>query len=375
MTIVAFSGRLKSGKTTLAQSFINNGFTKVSFADALKESLIEVYELDRNSLHDQDLKNKILEEPYYYDLDHAKKLASYFKLEVSDIWSSSDYRELVSIRDMMQYIGTDILRRYEYNFHVKKTLEKLEFNKNYVFDDVRFNNEKTALDTIGAKSTFVIRPMLMNYSNHRSEIDLVHSSYENVIINDGSYEDLSKKSSELYESIINKTFQPKREKWNLNLKTLCDHMGTLSPYFYPVLDFLKLEDGKIKIKQNPFVHFSKVYGFDDEITCPYFIEELKLLNISFDDNGDCYYDYPEVKQRSWLSQKNFVKGLMTYSDSLFIRGNDSKNIIIKVPDRANNKDQVIDYISNEFAKFSPIAKDDCVIIPSSMVGRFLEYVI
>jgi len=54
MKVIAISGWVKSGKDTAANLLINEfGFTRVGFADKLKDNVAEDYDLDRASLDDQ----------------------------------------------------------------------------------------------------------------------------------------------------------------------------------------------------------------------------------------------------------------------------------------------------------------------------------
>ena len=59
-------------------------------------------------------------------------------------------------------------------------------DKIIVIDDVRFNNEKDALEKIGADVFIVIRPNCFDVSNHPSETELSYDKFasDKVIIND-----------------------------------------------------------------------------------------------------------------------------------------------------------------------------------------------
>ena len=59
-------------------------------------------------------------------------------------------KRLNTVRDMLQYIGTNVIREYNPNWHVDKLREMIKPNTNYVFEDTRFPNEKKMLEELGA---------------------------------------------------------------------------------------------------------------------------------------------------------------------------------------------------------------------------------
>ena len=91
---------------------------------------------------------------------------------------------------MLQYIGTDIIRTYNKDWHVNKIRDMIDITKNYVIDDVRFPNEKEMIQTNNGILFFVVRPILDNISNHESEISLKWQDFDNIIINDGKLDEL-----------------------------------------------------------------------------------------------------------------------------------------------------------------------------------------
>jgi hypothetical protein len=373
MTIVAFSGRLKSGKTTLAQPFIDNGYIKVSFADVLKESLSSIYNLDSDYFYNQDLKNKIFDKPFIYDEKAAIKLSQYFNLDIIKLWKDCDYKEMFTIRDMMQYVGTNILRRYDYDFHVKKTIEKLDVeNNNYVFDDVRFFNELESLRELKAYNIFVIRPWFMEYSNHKSEIDLSFYLFDSVIVNDSSFDVFKTKSVKIFNDITNNTFVDIREKFNSKQSYLRPKNDHRSYYkFFPILNYLHLNDGHI-IFDNYIKYFDKIFGFSYFINDPYFVETLKLFDIEFDENNCCKFNYPLMPHLA-LDKKSYMSGLFDFSN--FVIKNNTDPITIRIPANAKNKTDVIDAICFEFEAFDFQKTSDSIIVPTSKTKLFLEYIL
>ena len=66
----------------------------------------------------------------------------------------------------------------------------------YVIDDVRFPNEKALIEELNGDCWRVIRPRIDNVTNHESEVALNWTDFgNNIIINDGSLDDLKEKLS------------------------------------------------------------------------------------------------------------------------------------------------------------------------------------
>jgi hypothetical protein len=63
---------------------------------------------------------------------------------------------------MLQFIGTDYIRKYNKDWHVNKIREMIDENTNYVIDDVRFPNEKKLIEDLGGDCWFVTRTTLEN---------------------------------------------------------------------------------------------------------------------------------------------------------------------------------------------------------------------
>lgn len=190
--IISFSGRCRSGKTELANICEAAGYEKKSFATALKllvcsltgcES-IEALNAFKNSPIGVEVDKTVLDKlveatgfEYKYCQDTTGKLT-----------------ERSTGRDWLQVIGTDVIRAYDPDWHVRKTLKTLEPGKKYVFDDTRFPNELKALNELGAECWFIIRNKVDNISNHPSETSLNYRMFDyHIIVNNISLEDLRKR--------------------------------------------------------------------------------------------------------------------------------------------------------------------------------------
>lgn len=182
--IISLSGRLGTGKTELANICIEHGFERMYFAYPLKNMLKEFFELDSI-----DTLNALKTKQMGVSGKDEKTIA-FFKSKLFPSKTDKEVADMLrpitvefTMRDWLQYIGTDVIRAYEPNWHVNNTLALLEDGKDYVFDDTRFPNEIEALKKKGAEVWYVVRNKTDNVSNHESETSI---SLESSYFNDGN---------------------------------------------------------------------------------------------------------------------------------------------------------------------------------------------
>lgn len=152
MELIGLMGKIGSGKTTVAQILVNNyGFVKVSFADALKQMLVNA----KIITYDEAFVNKT---PY--------------------------------AREMLQKIGTDLIRnQIDKDFWVKQTailidkLRKKGIDK-IVIDDVRFPNEHQFVINQDGIIVKVVDPNGNGLDNHESESYVDSLPHNFLISND-----------------------------------------------------------------------------------------------------------------------------------------------------------------------------------------------
>ena len=179
--IIGLSGRIQSGKTTLADALTKQGYKKISIAEYLKRVVAKLYNIDERLLYNPSFKQKILDTPWKWNKKSAAKLAKIVGLETQDLWDGK-YIEFCSSRHALQYIGNEVFRRYDEDFHVKQTLLNLGTD-NYVCDDIRYPNELEAFNKYGAYCIYILRPNNFEISNHMSEVALNWSRFKYHIIN------------------------------------------------------------------------------------------------------------------------------------------------------------------------------------------------
>ncbi len=132
--IIGICGLIGSGKGTVADILVDQGFKKVSFADKLKDGVSTIFGWDRAMLEG--------------DTDESRT----WREQRDDFWSSETKME-VTPRLVLQLFGTDCMRNgFDDGVWVsllKKTI--LDNPGNYVVPDVRFENEIAMLRDIGGE--------------------------------------------------------------------------------------------------------------------------------------------------------------------------------------------------------------------------------
>lgn len=186
--LFGFAGRKRSGKTTLAE-FLKEEHNAViiTIADYLKYLVCDILNISYEEL------NKIKDDGTVFDIVANEKwyklIAKQINVQEDIIKSELFNKHFTTIREILQFVGTDIIRKYDNNWHVKKMIEGIKSYPNdqlIVIDDVRFPNEREAILNFSGDVFFIIRPTDLQISNHISEISLKWQDfkYNNVIIND-----------------------------------------------------------------------------------------------------------------------------------------------------------------------------------------------
>lgn len=188
--IISLSGRLGSGKSELAKVCVKHGYERMYFAYPLKDMLKRFFNL--GSIEELNkLKSVVM------DIGEVtEEMIEFFSVNTGidkEICAEtlSRVKPTFTMRDWLQFIGTDLIRTYDSEWHVRNTMACLDENKNYVFDDTRFPNEIEALINRGAEVWYIVRNKTDNVSNHESETKLsLDSEYfkGHIIPNDGPLE-------------------------------------------------------------------------------------------------------------------------------------------------------------------------------------------
>lgn len=288
--IIAFSGRARSGKTTLANEVIKYGYIKISYADKLKKLLSQIYGWAIETLSDTKKKEELLPEPVVWNEETAKTLA---KLINTTKKLNSNYVLFLTRRDAMQYVGTQVLREYDSNFHVKELKKQIQSNINYVLDDVRFDNEYKLLQSLNATCIFVTRPYYKSYSNHDSEVCLNRLMFDYNILNDGNIKVFISKFDVFYQNIGHK-FDLTRKKLISLLQDNNWNIGLCAKK-------LKTSVSKVKYVMNAYLikppcQYNDVFAEVNDLTNLWFNRVIVNGHINEKNIFEVEYDIPILEQ-------------------------------------------------------------------------------
>lgn len=193
--IIAVSGKKGSGKSTVANYFLEKGFELRSFAGPLKTLIAEVFGLPMFLLTDQEAKERH-QLSIYIQKEHVEKLIS-LASKLYPITAEQQAKALANIpqdliqtpRQLLQVVGTDIFRNNidtEYWLNVFKASLQ---GRNYICDDARFDNELALIKSLGGYVIGLNRPGMFSQDSHASEkIDLSNCDF--VVQNKYNIQDL-----------------------------------------------------------------------------------------------------------------------------------------------------------------------------------------
>lgn len=191
--IIGICGLIGSGKGSVGDILVEQGYTKVSFADKLKDGVATIFGYDRSMLEG--------------DTDESRS----WREQTDEFWSKETGR-IITPRIVLQEFGTDCMRDGYYDGVWVSLLKQqiLENPGDYVIPDVRFRNEQDMIRELGGEIWRVQRGdvpewygcamldnttgsnLMESYDIHSSEykwIDLNHK-FNTTIYNNGTLDQL-----------------------------------------------------------------------------------------------------------------------------------------------------------------------------------------
>jgi len=172
--IIGLSGYAQTGKDTIADHLVKHyGFTRVAFADPIREALYKLNPKIR------------LAESSGVSLAHAVDSVGWDSVKVL----SPDVREL------LQRMGTEVGREiFGENFWVDQAMQKALQHDKAVITDVRYPNELKAVLEASGRVWRVVKDSVKAVNIHPSETSLDDYQFEYIIFNNDTIESL-------YESV------------------------------------------------------------------------------------------------------------------------------------------------------------------------------
>lgn len=133
--IIAISGKIGCGKSTLAGMLMERlpGWERVAFGDCLKEETSRIFGYPLEWNYTEEGKQKLVPIPGRM------------------VFSGPSTARAASVRELLQWWGTEICRRIDPDFWVKRMADRLdEVAAHVIVDDVRFPSEVKMLEQEGA---------------------------------------------------------------------------------------------------------------------------------------------------------------------------------------------------------------------------------
>ena len=199
--IIGFCGRMRSGKSELAKICEKYGYEKLYFALPLKQLCADLLDISIEGLNEA--KNNGTDIGLYLGDDMCTILSEETEIPLEQVRETCYGKTINNVRQMLQFIGTDLIRKYNTDWHVNRIRAMIDENKNYVIDDVRFPNEKALIEELNGDCWFVSRTTLDNISNHESETSITwHDCWNKIIINDSTLSNLQFKWETFIDNYI-----------------------------------------------------------------------------------------------------------------------------------------------------------------------------
>jgi hypothetical protein len=203
--IIGLSGKALSGKDTTADYLLlkHNFYEKVGFAKNLKEMCIKVFSLTEKDVYNQDYKGVPFTQPLLLSEKHLEDIIKWIStthiingVKVSDFVG----KVLISPRDVLQYVGTDIIRSMCDTYHSDIVEKKIHSVEDIVVSDVRFNNEVKLIKDCGGFVVRINRDFSLSGGKrkHQSEVALDDfNGWDYILNNNSSLNDLYKDIDEM----------------------------------------------------------------------------------------------------------------------------------------------------------------------------------
>jgi hypothetical protein len=185
--VITFSGRMGSGKTTCC-NFLRDrhGATILNFADGLKYMVCEMYTVDIDTLNaSKDIR-------WVTGLKLMPRMGAVITRMTGILSTHIDFNRVFhSYREVLQYIGTDLIRKHCPTWHIDNLAERAaEVTGSIAIGDARFPDELAfSKAVLGAHTVYLVRGTVAT-GGHSSETSITPEMCDVVIENNGTAGDL-----------------------------------------------------------------------------------------------------------------------------------------------------------------------------------------
>jgi hypothetical protein len=284
--VIGLCGRMRSGKTELAKICEKYGYERIYFALPLKQLCADLLDVSIDDL------NRAKAEKYEIGVtigeDMCQIISEETEIPLNIVMEKCNGVVIKDVRHMLQFIGTDLIRKYNTDWHVNRIREMIDINKDYVIDDVRFPNEKAMVEELGGDCWFVIRTTIENVSNHESETSITwNDCWNKVIINDSTLSNLLFKWETFIDNYVQSCAIRDREfgriledgtKDEITPLSIYDMMFLSKAFFNYVPKDIEKENVKtISMNEDHSVFITYADDSMELVDNPLNIEDLKIL--------------------------------------------------------------------------------------------------
>jgi hypothetical protein len=202
--ILGIGGKAGAGKTTFAKIAAEYGFIQASFSQALKQEVVDFLKRTETRYEQSNLYGTPEEKDKPLCIQLKDVFASTSGL-TPDLWLYELFHRTtikLSGRHLLQLWGTEFRREnFGEDYWVRKLIDNLRKDLNYVIDDVRFANESRIADTM----VLIVRPdFSISRGDHKSEAFADNrSNFTYIIHNDGTLEEYIAKCVEFVRKVKN----------------------------------------------------------------------------------------------------------------------------------------------------------------------------
>lgn len=192
--IVGVAGVKGVGKTTWTKKQLacTPNSTRIAFADGLKDLVCRLLGITRSELEEYKNREFLISRLQYDFLNWCTIIAETVGCDECFVLGKIKEKEKFdSIRQLLQWLGTDVIREYDVDWHVKNLSKKInESTYTTIFvDDVRFPNEKKIIEELGGFCLYLKRESVTSNATdtHASEVSLTENmfaTHEVVIVDD-----------------------------------------------------------------------------------------------------------------------------------------------------------------------------------------------